>query len=112
MVKWSCSLALVVLSTIALAADNPDWAYPVTPKPEKLDGVTQKQVPGSAKQYTQAQVDDPFNPPDWFPDEHPQMPTIVARGGPNPAARACAPTTQSGKWRHSRTSSERVFALA
>ena len=27
-----------------------------------------KSVPGSTKQYTQAQIDDPFNPPDWFPE--------------------------------------------
>ena len=49
-----------------------------------------KSVPGSSKQYTQAQVDDPFNPPDWFPDEHPAMPQIVAHGGTKPAGRACA----------------------
>jgi cytochrome c553 len=79
-----------VLSSVALAADNPDWAYPVTPKPETLDNVTLKTVPGSSKQYTQAQVDDPFNPPDWFPDDHPAMPEIVAHGGPKPAGRACA----------------------
>ncbi len=47
-------------------------------------------VPGSSKQYTQKQVDDPFNPPDWFPDEHPPMPRIVAHGGTKPAGRACA----------------------
>jgi hemoglobin-like flavoprotein len=25
------------------------------------------------------QIDDSFNPPDWYPDEHPPMPEIVAR---------------------------------
>lgn len=89
--KALISLTLAaVLSSVALAADNPDWAYPVTPKPETLDNVTLKTVPGSSKQYTQAQVDDPFNPPDWFPDDHPAMPEIVAHGGPKPAGRACA----------------------
>jgi len=72
------------------AADAMDWAYPVTPKPEPLDSVRLKQVPGSTKKYTQAQIDDPFNPPDWFPDDHPPMPEIVARGGQRPAGRACA----------------------
>src|SRR5947208_829253 len=86
---------IAVLPTLALAQDNPaqanmDWAYPVTPKPEPLDSVRQLQIPGSTKKYTQAQVDDPFNPPDWFPDEHPPMPAIVASGGPKPAGRACA----------------------
>ena len=45
---------------------------------------------GQHAQYTQAQIDDPFNPPDWFPDEHPPMPQVVAHGGPKPAGRACA----------------------
>src|SRR5215813_13331437 len=62
------------------AADELDWAYPVTPRPEPLDNLILKQVPGSTKAYTQAQIDDPFNPPDWFPDEHPPMPAVVAQG--------------------------------
>ena len=78
------------LSAVAFAADQPDWAYPVTPPPGQPDSVTMKSVPGSAQQYTQAQIDDPFNPPDWFPTEHPAMPQIVAHGGPKPAGRACA----------------------
>jgi cytochrome c553 len=78
------------LGAAALAADQPDWAYPVTPPPGQLDNVTIKSVPSSSQQYTQAQIDDPFNPPDWFPTEHPAMPQIVAHGGPKPAGRACA----------------------
>jgi cytochrome c553 len=85
----SLSLA-AALSTVALAADNPDWAYPATPPPPQLDATVMKSVPDSDKQYTQAQIDDPFNPPDWFPGDHPPMPEIVAHGGPKPAGRACA----------------------
>jgi cytochrome c553 len=85
----SLSLA-AALSSVALAADNPDWAYPATPPPPQLDATVMKSVPGSDKQYTQAQIDDPFNPPDWFPGDHPAMPEIVAHGGPKPAGRACA----------------------
>jgi cytochrome c553 len=83
------ALVLVLLPVLAFAADTPDWAYPVTPKPEPKDNVVLKQVPGSTKQYTQAQIDDGFNPPDWFPDEHPPMPPIVAHGS-RPKVRACA----------------------
>jgi hypothetical protein len=90
MKKLGCVLFVVLWSGLAFGQDNMDWAYPVTPKPEPLDSVQLKQVPGSAKKYTQAQIDDPFNPPDWFPDEHPTMPEIVAHGGPKPAGRACA----------------------
>jgi cytochrome c553 len=84
------SLTAAVLSGIALAATNPDWAYPPTPPPSPLDNVEMKSVPFSKAHYTQAQIDDPFNPPDWFPDEHPPMPQIVAHGGARPAGRACA----------------------
>jgi cytochrome c553 len=84
-----CVSVLVLASYVAIAADLPDWAYPPTPKPEPKDAVALKQVPGSAKQYTQAQIDDGFNPPDWFPNEHPPMPEIVAHGK-RPGARACA----------------------
>ena len=64
-------LLLSLLASVAGAADNPDWAYPVNPPPPQLDNVTLKSLPGSTKQYTQAQIDDPFNPPDWYPEEHP-----------------------------------------
>jgi cytochrome c553 len=77
-----------LLCGFATGAENPEWAYPPTPKPAPLDNVVQKQMPGSAKKYTQAQIDDGFNPPDWFPDEHPPMPEIVATG--KKPARACA----------------------
>jgi cytochrome c553 len=77
------------LPSVAVAAEGLDWAYPPTPKPEPLDTVVLKQMPGSDKQYTQAQIDDPFNPPDWFPGDHPAMPPIVANGA-KPAVRACA----------------------
>jgi cytochrome c553 len=90
--KLLISLSLAaVLSTTAFAAENLDWAYPPTPPPPgQLDNTTMKSVPGSDKHYTQAQIDDPFNPPDWFPGDHPPMPEIVAHGGPKPAGRACA----------------------
>ena len=38
--------------------------------------------------YTQAQIDDLFNPPDWFPDEHSPLPAVVARGS-GKDVRAC-----------------------
>jgi len=82
-------LSLVFLLSAAQAADNPEWAYPVTPPPQPPDSVTLKTLPGSTRQYTQAQIDDPFGPPDWFPDQHPPMPPSVS-SGTRPAARACA----------------------
>src|SRR6266853_1180896 len=86
--NFVCVLSVALLSGLAIGAENPEWAYPPTPKPAALDNVVPKQMPGSAKKYTQAQIDDGFNPPDWFPDEHPPMPKIVVGSG---AMRCAAP---------------------
>ena len=51
------ALALALLTGPVLAAEAPDWAYPITPKPEPKDNVVLKQMPGSSKQYTQAQIE-------------------------------------------------------
>ena len=83
------ALALSLLGGMAWAADDLEWAYPITPKPAPRDNVVLKQMPGSAKKYTDAQINDGFAPPDWFPDEHPPMPQVVAHGA-KPAVRACA----------------------
>jgi cytochrome c553 len=80
--------SLASLTGFAFAGDL-DWAYPPTPKAEPVDAVVQKQMPGSARQYTQAQIDALFDVPDWYPDEHPPMPPIVAHGV-QPTVQACA----------------------
>jgi cytochrome c553 len=87
-----CIALLSLLPAIACAAERPPWAFgpertgeAVARKPD--DGVP-KQAPGSARQYTQAQIDDPMHPPDWFPDEHPPMPRVVAQGN-GTTVRAC-----------------------
>jgi cytochrome c553 len=85
-------VAFAVLPALALAAERPDWAFP--PKqadqnlPVERDDGLPKQVPGSKLAFTQAQIDDRMNPPDWFPDEHPPLPAIVARGN-GTTVRAC-----------------------
>ena len=62
---------------------GPGWAFPVKdpvqPAPPE-DPNTPVKVAGSNKSYTRAQVDDLMNPPDWFPAEHPAMPSIVGKG--------------------------------
>lgn len=67
------------------------WAYPINPPappaPPSTDP-TLKHVPNSTKTFTQAQVTDGFNPPDWHPEGHPAMPEIVAHGR-RPDIRAC-----------------------
>ena len=45
-------------------------------------------VPGSRRTFTLAQIEDGFGPADWFPEDHSEMPEIVARGR-RPEVRAC-----------------------
>jgi cytochrome c553 len=103
-------LCLVVLAasttfTVAVlgAADDPSgpgypaWAYAITPPPPPgtprppapEPDKSPKQVPGSTRTFTVAQIADLNEPADWFPEDHKVMPSIVARGR-QPAIRACA----------------------
>lgn len=83
---------------VSLGAERPDWAFPVADKvqpPPKPDDQL-KTVSGSSKSYTQAQIDDLKNPPDWFPDMHPPMPEIVAHGTKTFACGSCHLTVGTG----------------
>ena len=95
-VFWS---RLAILAALAVAACVPnksppgaslDWAYPdAAPRPFPIPTSGVQHVPGSALTFTAAQVGDFRNPPDWFPDEHPPAPAVVAHGsrqGPEPCA--------------------------
>ncbi len=83
---------LILSATVALAEERPEWAYGPDSSgvayPRKPDDGILKAVPGSAKRYTQAQIDDPMHPPGWFPDEHPPMPRVVSDGN-GTTVRAC-----------------------
>jgi len=72
------------------APARPGWAFPVKSDVQypREDPSTVIKVAGSSKTYTAKEVDDLANPPDWFPDEHPPMPTIVSKGQGGDA-RAC-----------------------
>ena len=87
-----CVLLTGLMPLAAQAADRPGWAFPVTDKIQpvtpKDDGQT-KNAPGSLQTYTRQQIDDLFNPPDWYPDVHPMMPRVVAHGN-GTTVRACA----------------------
>ena len=45
-----------------------------------LDNSTLLSLPGSKLSFTRAQIANPFGPADWFPDDHPTMPDVVAHG--------------------------------
>ena len=75
----------------------PPWAYgfafaggPVPPSgSESLPkDDNPKHLPGSKFAFTLKQIWDQFGPADWYPEDHPPMPDIVAHGR-KPNVRAC-----------------------
>ena len=51
---------------------------------------TLMRLAGSDRAFTITEITSPYNPADWFPNDHPPMPDIVAHGKENPGFRACA----------------------
>jgi cytochrome c553 len=106
---------LIAAAWLLLAADPPPWAYGFTtglstappaggggggggrggsgrggggraaPAPD----TTVLHLDGSTGAFTRTQTNDGYGPADWFPNEHPPMPDIVAKGR-RPEIRACA----------------------
>ena len=74
------AIALALPSVAFAAAEaDPIWAFlTMGTSPPPAAGAEPHSLPGSSQHYTDAQIDDLKNPPDWFPDEHPPMPTVVA----------------------------------
>lgn len=85
--------AMAVCAARAQAQSAPSplaWAYPVPdPPPASTPNNTPKHLAGSTKAYTQAQIDDQFNPPDWFPGEHGPLPRVVQTGIQAQACGSC-----------------------
>jgi cytochrome c553 len=84
-------LLLIVAPLNARAGDPPHWAFPVADKaqPPSKEDDQKKTLVGSSKSYTQAEIDNLKSPPDWFPDLHPPMPPVVARGAATFACGSC-----------------------
>lgn len=51
---------------------------------------TALRLEGSDRAFTLAEITAPYSPADWFPNDHPPMPDIVARGKEATGFRACA----------------------
>ncbi len=104
-------VALVLASTAAQEPtdppDKPTWAYAVAPgAPVRGAGAgrraggpargagrgtpdpTKHTLPGSRFSFTLSEIRNAFGPADWFPEDHPVMPEVVAQGRA-PNARAC-----------------------
>ena len=68
-----------------------DWAYAISPAfpPEEDDGSLYS-LPDSEGRFTLDQIRDRFGPADWYPQDHPEMPSIVAVGREAAGIMACA----------------------
>ena len=92
MKKLLLASVAALLPAIAFGADaGLQWAYPVAPQGlQQPDPAKTFQAKGTrtGMMLTMAQINNNFGPPDWFPDEHPAMPSIV-KNGRAPHVRAC-----------------------
>jgi cytochrome c553 len=92
-ITWVLAVALLYVFSVGVATQQapagPDmsWAFPDRVEKPFPEDPAPKRAPGSAKTYTQAQIDDLRNPPDWYPDQHPPAPQVVVKG--NGDAMAC-----------------------
>jgi cytochrome c553 len=92
---WAAfSLWAVSIETCLAAGDTavPAWVFPLSPPaPDNAapaDAVKVLHLPISKTGFTEAQLNDFFSAPDWYPGSHSIAPAIVMRGNP-PGVFAC-----------------------
>lgn len=87
---FACASGIAVEAVTAQSAAAPEWAYPIAApgSARPPDDGALIRVAGSDVELTQTQINDRFGPADWFPQEHPAMPDVVAHGAP-PDVWAC-----------------------
>jgi cytochrome c553 len=90
------AIASLFCAGTAFSSDLPDWAYgfagpgtPPPPGPAAAPDTSLKHLPGSKSEFTRAQISDRFGPADWYPEDHPTMPEVVAHGK-KPSVFACS----------------------
>lgn len=88
----AAAILLMSWGTLAAAPKNdppPSWAFIlVHDEPDPTPASTPITVPGSTLHLTEKAIDDLFAAADWFPEDHPPMPEVVAHGR-RPQLRAC-----------------------
>jgi cytochrome c553 len=91
------AMASVFAASVSAAEGPPAWAYAVAPAvpagtvpaAQAATDTSLKHLPGSSFEFTRAQISNRFGPADWYPDDHPRMPDVVAHGK-QPDVWACA----------------------
>lgn len=95
-ILYRAVLVSISLNVGIIYADNvipgsPAWSTPVRGETSEIVGDESKvfSFPGSIKKYTQAEIDNKFEAPDWREGDHEAMPSIV-KFGKKPKVWACA----------------------
>jgi cytochrome c553 len=85
-------LIWVPVSAFAQATlDELAWAYAISPTvPPTPDDGTLRSLPASERRFTLDQIRARFGPADWFPGDHPSMPSVVASGREAAGIWACS----------------------
>ena len=102
--KKTAILAFASLFLLSLAAHSqlptrkdPEWAFPVINGALPAEPAGPRTLQGSTRTFPSTQIDDLYNPPDWFPEEHAPAPQIVKFGhGDALACGACHLMSGSG----------------
>ncbi|MCM3879860.1 MAG: c-type cytochrome [Vicinamibacterales bacterium] len=91
------SVSMILVAAGALLAQQPaapatgpiPWAYGFLPAavpppppaaPAAQDDGSRKSLPGSTGSFTLTEIRNGFGPADWYPEDHPAMPEVVAKG--------------------------------
>jgi cytochrome c553 len=84
-------LAIVAVVTAAVHSQTPlpnptprepSWAFQAIEAQLPPEAPEPASIPGSTKKYTPKEIDDLYNAPDWFPDQHPPAPDVILKGRP------------------------------
>ena len=96
---WKIAIASLLTAGAAMAAELPNWAYgfngpgaptpPVAGAAAPAPDTSLKHLPDSKGEFTRQQIANRFGPADWFPEDHPTMPSVVAKGK-EPNVYACS----------------------
>ena len=94
---WLPAAAAAVLCAAGANAqslvDDLAWAYAITPGTDPaatVDDGTQRSLPGTDKTFKLDQIRNRQGPADWFPGDHPAMPSVVANGREAAGIWACS----------------------
>jgi cytochrome c553 len=99
-ISWSAWLVAAAVSGLSASTataqaliDRLGWAYAISPgtdPPPPADDGSQRRLTGSTQTFTLDQIRNRFGPADWFPGDHPSMPSVVANGREPAGVWACS----------------------